>query len=502
MDAVRIWDQPGFRRFWIASTVSDVGTPVTTLAIQLLVVVTLEASATEVGVVSGARWLPYLLLGLLVGVLADRVRRRRVLVATDLARAAVLVAVPVLTFAGLMSVPLLAAFMALFGLLSLMNDAVHQSFVPQLVPAPLLPRAWARLEQSSSAAQTAGPAAAGVLVSWVGAPLAVLVDALSYLASAALTATLPVHEARPPRPPGGRRPPRDLVLELGRDLREGLSWVYRHPRLMPFATTSHGWFLFFSMFNTVYAPFALREVGVGAAGLGLTLAALGLGGVLGSGLAERIALRIGVVRIVAGSWALQAGGFAVIALAPAASAVDAAAHAGAPGAWPAVAMLAAGQFVAGFGFGAGCPIEMAYRQAVTPDRLQGRMNGTMRSLNRAAIVVGAPLGGVLADVLGLRVALWIGLVGVGLCAVVLRLSPFRHARLDDRPPGPEPGRMRGPRARVNITWDTNGHDRARSCPAGGPTTEWVVPPVRATRRPPPWTSRPRRPRAGRPARSR
>jgi MFS family permease len=163
----------GFRLFWAASTVSYFGTPITTLAIQVLVVTTLSGSAADVGLVNAARWLPYLLFGVLVGALADRVRRKPLLVGTDLGRAALLCAVPLLAWPGLLSLPMLAPLVAVFGLLSLVNDAAHQSFLPRLLPRDALTRANARLSQSSAAADTAGPAVAGGLVGWLGAPAAV-----------------------------------------------------------------------------------------------------------------------------------------------------------------------------------------------------------------------------------------------------------------------------------------------------------------------------------------
>jgi predicted MFS family arabinose efflux permease len=423
-------DNPGFRRFWVASTVSGFGTSVTTLALQVLIVVTLHGSATDVGLVSAARWLPYLLLGVVVSVLADRVRRQPVLVATDLARAALLVLIPVLAGLDALSIPVLIGVMALFGLLSLANDAVHQSFLPRLVPRASLAPANARLEQSNSAAQSTGPVLGGALVSWIGAPFAVLVDAVSYAASGLLTAAIRVHEPRAGRSgldgdgAVGRQAP-SLVSEL----REGLAWVYRHRMLMPLAVTTHVWFLFYSVLGTVYAPFVLRSVGVGAFGLGVTLALAGVGGVVGATASTRIAIRIGVANIITGSWLIQAVGFAAIALTPALSTGPSRLT------WM---LLGAGQLLIGLGFGAGGPIELSYRQGVTPDRLQGRMNTTMRSLNRAAVVVGAPLGGLLADSAGYRTALWTGVAGIALTSLALRFSHFRHSSLQDEPPATRP----------------------------------------------------------------
>ena len=412
-------DQPGFGRFWAASTVSEFGTSVTTLALQVLVVVTLDGSATDVGLVNSARWLPYLVLGLVAGVLADRLRRRPILVTTDLARAVLLGTIPLLAWLERLSIPVLMAVMLGFGLLSLMNDAAHQSFLPRLVPRNLLTPANARLQQSASAAATSGPVVGGGLISWLGAPLAVLVDAASYLVSGVLTATI---RAADPKPVPDRSNPPNVV----REAKEGLAWVYRHRMLMPLALTTHGWFLFSSMLGTIYVPFLLLKLGLSPLGVGVSFGLAGVGGLLGSGLSTRIAVRRGIAPTIAGSRLLEAAGFALIALAPAIT--------GGAAEWPTWAFVAAGQFLFGFGMGAEGPVEMSYRQSVTPDRLQGRMNSTMRSLNRAFIVVGAPIGGLLADTLGYRPALWIGVTGLALAAVILARSPFRHARAEDEAP--------------------------------------------------------------------
>jgi len=143
--AQRLGDCPGFLRFWTASTISGFGTYVTTLAIQVLVVITLHEGAGGVGLVSSARWLPYLLFGLVAGVLVDRSRRRPLLVATDLGCGLLLIAVPVLALTHHLTIVVLMAFMVVFGLMSLVNDAASQSYVPRLVPSGLLTPANARL---------------------------------------------------------------------------------------------------------------------------------------------------------------------------------------------------------------------------------------------------------------------------------------------------------------------------------------------------------------------
>ena len=395
---MRLRTHPGFRLFWAASTVSGFGSQVTTLAVQVLIVTTLAGTAADVGLVNAARWLPYLLFGLVVGALADRVRRKPLLVGTDLARAALLCAIPLLAWPDLLGVPVLAALMATFGLLSLVNDAAHQSFLPRLIPRTSLTRANVRLQQSSAAAETSGPAVAGGLVSWLGAPVAVLLDAASYLVSGLLTARITVTD-----PPAPTRAP------LRTEIVEGLRWVYGHRMLRPLALSTHGWTVFAAVLGAVYVPYGLLELDLDPLRLGLTLAAAGIGGLIGSGLSERLGRRPGLA--VAGAWLLGGVGIAVLALTPV----------GAP------VVAGTGQLLVGLGLGLSGPLELSYRQSITPDHLQARMNATMRSFNRAAVVVGAPLGGLVADTVGYRFALWAAAAGIALAGLVLLASPFRHA---------------------------------------------------------------------------
>ena len=408
---------PDFTRFWAAETVSGFGSYVTTMALQVLVVLTLHGSAGDVGLLNASRWTPYLLLGLVVGALVDRRRRRPILVATDLGRAVLLGTIPLLWLVDELNLLTLMALMVAFGTMSLLSDAAAQSFLPRLVPGDSLLAANARLDQSSSVAQTSGPLVAGGLVTALGAPVAVLVDAVSYLFSGLAVATIRTPE---PSPVADERP-----RNLRREIRDGLSWVYRHPVLGPLILTTHGWFLCNSMVTTVVVPFALLELHLSAFELGVTLAAAGVGGLLGSLVSTRVGLRWGAGRTVIVCRALYPVAWAVIAFVP-----D---QAGTRSHLLAVILVSSGQFLYGLALGVENANEMGYQQAVTPDELQGRMNTTRRSVNRAMIVVGAPLGGLLADAIGYRPVMAAAIAGFALLAACLAASPFRHARHSDAP---------------------------------------------------------------------
>ncbi|MFI6474949.1 MFS transporter [Streptomyces sp. NPDC050516] len=404
----RLVEVPGYVRFLTASAVSAFGSQITGLALQILTAVALSASATEVGIVNAARWVPYLLFGLMAGVLVDRWRRKPMMVATDLARAVLLGAIPVLYALDRLSIPALCVFVFVFGVLSLLFEAANQSYVPQLVPKELLNAGYARAEQAGAVAGSTGPLIAGVLIKIMGAPLAVLVDALTYLMSGLLLASVKAPDPVPDR--GARR-------SLGSELREGVAWVYRHRTLASIALTSHAMLLFNSMVSTVFVVFALQSLKIGEFGLGVTYACASVGAVLGGALSGRVAGRLDVGATLIAFRVLAAIGWLPLVLAE-------------RGSW-ALASVSLAFFLVSLAIGIESPVEMSYRQAVTPDRLRGRMNATIRSMNWGMVAVGAPLGGVLADQVSYRFALWIGLSGAVVQALVLMVSPTRTARTAD-----------------------------------------------------------------------
>jgi MFS family permease len=201
---------------------------------------------------------------------------------------------------------------------------------------------------------------------------------------------------------------------------EGLRWIYRHRTLGPYVLSTHGWFLVNAIAGATLPLFALRTIGLSPFGLGLALAAGGAGGLLGALSATGLGARFGAGRIVIASivgngmaWALIASSWQ---------------------GWGGWIVFGVGEFLLGLTMGTANANEMGYMQSITPDHLQGRSNATRRSINRAMIVVGAPLGGVLADAVGYRPTLYAAAVGFGLVSASLAISPYRHARLDDTAP--------------------------------------------------------------------
>jgi MFS family permease len=411
---VKLRHYPGYMRFWAASTASGFGTYITTIAINVIVVLTLDGGAGSVGLVNAARWLPYPLLGLFAGAWVDRHPRKPILVAGDFGRGAILVSISLLGLGGWLTVPLITVHVFVFGVLSIAADAAHQSFIPELVPRQLLVRANARLGQSDSVAQTTGPALAGWFTQAVTAPAAILVDAASYFISGLVVASI-----QQPRPS-----PRPALTEDGllRRIREGITWVYRHPRLGPLALSTNLWFVFNSMFGVAFTVFALRERELGAFAFGVVLACAGIGSVLGSLVTTCVGDALGAGRVMVLSRGIYPVAFLIIVVAGFTPI----------GHWAGIAAIGVGQFLVGIALGMEGPQEMGYQQAITPARLMGRMSATRRSINRGMIVIGAPVGGLLTEAIGVRPAMGVAAMGMAVVTAYMVISGVHHARMAEQ----------------------------------------------------------------------
>jgi MFS family permease len=383
-------------RYWAAATISSFGTAVTTVAMPVLVVQELKASAFSVGVVNAAQFVPYAVLGLIAGVYADRWRRQRILVWSSVGRSATLGALPVLWACGALEVWTLVMLLLAFGAFSVFAFAATQSLLPRLVPRGRLVEANARLDQSDAAAQTLGPALGGGLVGLLGAPVAIAVDAVSYLLDAVLNTGLRVRET-----PADRIVQRNLRREIG----EGLRWTYRHPTLAPLAVSTHVWFVANSAGFTALAIVALRQMGLSAFAFGLLVACSGIAGLVGATAAPTIGRGLGTGPAIIATRAVYPVAWLLVAAAPDVPA--------------GVVLLGAALLLQGLAMGVENANDTGYWQLVTPDELLGRANATRRSVNRSAGALGAVLGGTALTIFDETLTL-IGVVAVfGVSAAVV-----------------------------------------------------------------------------------
>jgi MFS family permease len=398
-----------FVPYWRAEAVSGFGTYVTLFTLQALVVLTLHGSAADVGWLNAVRWLPYLVFGLVVGALVDGRRRLPLMVGTDLVQAVLLLMIPLTWWLSVLSLPVLMLIVAAYGTAAVVNVAAAMSLMPRLVDPAYLQRAHARIDGADAVASTGGPALAGLIVSAVGAPLAVLVDSVTYLYSAMTLRRIDLDE------PVSRTgvTARGLLSEVA----EGVRWVYRGSGLSTLAFATHGWFVGHAVVGVVLAPYVLRTLDLTAFQFGIVGAAGGVGAVAGALVTTWVGRRLGTGRTIIACHLLNAIGVVVMVAAG-------------PAATPAgtLLVLVAGMGVYGLAMGMSNSHEMSYRQLLTPDPLQARTNTTMRSLNRAVVVVVAPVAGVLADAWGVRPLLLTAALVFAVVAAGLSATSFRDAR--------------------------------------------------------------------------
>jgi len=410
----------GFLRFWAASAISDVGSQVSALALPLIAALTLGATPWQMGLLSAAGSAPALLVGLFAGVWVDRFRRRPLLITADLGRAALLVTIPLASVLGLLRIEILYVVAFSAGVLTVLFDVSYLAFVPSLVAREWLVEANSKLEATSAAAQVVGPGLGGLLVGMLGAAFAVLIDALSFVASAMFISGVRVAE---PAPADGRT---GVAAEIG----EGLRVVLTRTILRVLAGCSATTALFGRMFLAVYVLYMTRDLGLGSVGVGLVFATGGLGALAGSLVASPVARRFGPgPTMITAQLLFGLTGMAV----PLAVLV------------PRVAlpMIVASEFGQWMAVTVYYVSAVSVRQAMIPDHLQGRVNATMRFLFGGARPIGALIGGALGGVIGLPLTLVVAEFGMLLAFLWLLLSPVRGLRvlptLDHAHRAPAPG---------------------------------------------------------------
>jgi len=333
------------------------------------------------------------------------------LIVTDLAAGVLLTLIPLAWVAGVLSVPVLAALVFLYGATTLVNAAASMAVMPRVIPLGQLQRGHAFLDGSDAVAQTAGPALAGVLIRFLGAPFAVVIDAISYFFSATMMASLRLDE---PAPTGD-----GATRNVRKEVRDGVRWLYRGPHLRANAINTHVWFAANAILGVVVPTFALHTLSLSVLQFSITTAGAGAGAVLGAAVTTAVGRWLGTGRTVIATQFVTIVGVLVMASASLATG------------WQVAAVLALGQGLHGVAMGASNSHEMAYRQTVTPDHLQARTNITMHAFNRAVIVVVAPLAGLLATTAGTRVALCVAAAIFAVAVVILIASPFRTVDLHE-----------------------------------------------------------------------
>jgi MFS family permease len=403
-----LWRHPDFLRLWSAQTISQFGSQVSQLALPLAAILVLDATAFEVAFLGTVEFLPFLLFALPAGVWVDRLRRKPILVLGDLGRALALGSIPLAYAFDALTIWQLYAVGFLVGVCTVFFDVAYQSYLPSLVERESLVEGNSKLEISRSGAQLAGPGLAGALIGAVTAPYAILLDAVSFVGSALLVFRIRRAEVvpEPTSKPSMRR-----------ELMEGLRYLLGHRLWRPIAITVAVSNFFNTLAFSIFLVYAVRELELSAQVIGIVFAIGNLGWLAGAVAAGRLSGRLGIGPTLVGSTLLFGPSLLLVPAAPHSQPIP---------------FLVAALVIATFGGIIFNVTGISFQQAVTPDRMLGRLNATRRFIVWGVIPLGSLAGGVLAAQVGLRETLWIGTIGGSLSFLPLVLSPVRSiGRMDD-----------------------------------------------------------------------
>jgi MFS family permease len=396
-----------FLKLWTAETISQFGTQVSLLAIPLVAVTILEASAFEVALLGTIEFLPFILFSLPAGAWVDRLRRRPILIAGDIGRAALLISIPVAFAFDVLTIWQLYIVGFFAGILTVFFDVAYQSYLPSLVDRDQLIEGNSKMEVTRTIAQTAGPALSGGLIGVLTAPIAILLDSISYGVSALFVFLIRRKEPTPDRHVDEHGQARE---GLRKEVAAGLRYVLGNRYLRGIAAATGTSNLFNNIAFATYIVYAVRELGLSATEIGIVFGIGNLGALFGAFTGNRWSTRFGLGRTIIGSMFLSAPSVVLIALAPKASPVP---------------FLIAGGLLAGFSGVVYNINQVSFRQAITPPTMQGRMNATMRFIVWGTIPIGAILGGIIATNVSLSAALWVGAIGSFLAVIPLLITPVR-----------------------------------------------------------------------------
>ena len=400
-----LWANADFLKLWTGQSISELGTQVSALAIPIVAAVALRASPIVFSLLTVLGFLPFILFALPAGAWVDRMRRKRILIVGDAARALLLATIPITYAFGALTIWQLLVIQFVVGIFTVFFDVAYQSYLPQLVHRDHLIEGNSKLQLTVSIAQVAGPSLSGGLIAAITAPYAIVADAISFVVSTVFLIRIDKPEHLPERAEGAPKP------RMWPEVKEGLNWIIRNPYLRRIAACTGVSNFFGTMGFAIFVLYALRILHLAPWQIGLVFGAGSVGAIIGALIVNRIQKRIGVgPTIIAMAVLFSTAGIGVPL---------------APKSFP-LPLLIGSFLVTGFGGVAYNITQVSLRQAITPERLQGRMNAAMRWIVWGTIPLGTLLGGALAQVFTLRAALFVGAIGSLPIFLLVLFSPLRH----------------------------------------------------------------------------
>ena len=413
MRAVGLWRHSDFMRLWAAASISTFGSLITGTALPFTAILVLGASAFDIGLIRVAQLLPGLALGLVAGAWIDRVRRRPVMIWADLLRALALLTIPVAALAGVLGLWQLVLVAAVTSALSIFFDVAYQSYLPTLVGRGELVEGNSKLTAANSVAEVAAFSAAGWLIQLITAPLAVLVDAVTFLISALFIGRIKAPEPPPTPPVAG--------TSLRTEILDGLRVIIGNPMLRALAGSNALISVGYGIGGTVFLLYVTQEVGFEAGVLGMVFAVGGVSALAGAVTASRLT-RLPIGPLLIAMLVIWAGGQALVPLATTVSLL-------------AIVLLVGQQLVTDSVATIYDINQISLRQAITPGALLGRVNASVRVMELGVMLVATVAAGLVGEIVGLRFLLVIQVIIMLLAALWLYLSPVRWLRTT--PPAPD-----------------------------------------------------------------
>jgi MFS family permease len=407
-DRTGLWRHADFLRLWAAQAVSAYGSRITRTALPIIAITMLDQPESIVGVLMASQLAPGVVLALFAGGYVDRGNKRGILIGADLVRALAVASLTLTWALGMLSMVHVIAVGAIVGAASAMFQITDNAYLPALIGKHQLEEGNAKIESTEAIAEITGPASAGVLIAALGAPLAVAIDAASYLWSAALLGRIRARET----PHVEVHPTASLSARLrGGDLRVGMRAVFGHPIVRPIVVSHMVWSLSGGFFMALYTPFCLRVLGLDEATFGVIIAMGGIGSLGGALLSRAFVRKVGLGRtlVITSALSLACALFIPLASGPFALVV---------------AFLVAHQLLSD-GFSVAFVIQaVTLRQTVLRKDVLGRANAAIHVCTVSLLPIGALLAGFLAELLGTRTAVWIGVL-VGLVPPLLLLPLWK-----------------------------------------------------------------------------
>ena len=401
-----------FRLFWAAQGASVTGDQIREFAVPLIAITALQASATQLGVLGAAQWLPFLVFALPFGVIIDRRRRRRMLLLSEAGRGAITAVLAVIALVGALQFPVLLVAAILLGTLTVVYEVGYQSAMPALVPRQHLGLANSRIQATAAAGEIGGPGVGGVLIHLLGIPATLWANAAAHVLSAAALMAIRTPETHPVL---------DGDRNFVRELRDGARHVVRDRYLLANVGFSALYNPFAQWVTILLTLYAVRGLRLDAAQVGIIFSAGAAGALVGAAAADRVSRSSHVGAALVACAAVEC---AALLFVPAVDPV-----------WSrtaAIVTLAGLMAINGAGTALSSVLLITVRHLRTPDAMLGRVNATMRTVTYGTIPLGALAGGLMGDWVGARMGLLIGAVLCLGTVVWVALSPLRSITRIDR----------------------------------------------------------------------